>query len=66
MLNTENELRQADILFDFDVLIFQGLPKMFHLSMNPIASVPVYADQNAMNPEFRNEYGISMDQGHIS
>ncbi len=33
MLNTETELRQVDVLFDSDVLVFQRPPKAFLLCM---------------------------------
>ena len=33
MLDTEAELRQADILLDFDVLIFQRPPEALHLGI---------------------------------
>ena len=52
MLNTETELRQADILFDFDVLIFQCPPETLHLCIIQTSSPSVHADQNAMVPKF--------------
>ena len=55
MLNTETELRQADILFDFDVLIFQRPPETFHLCIIQTSSPSVHADLNTMSPEFRYE-----------
>ena len=53
MLNTETELRQADILFDFDVLIFQRPPETFHFCIIQTSSPSVHADLNAMVPKFR-------------
>ena len=41
MLNTETELRQADILFDFDVLIFQRPPETFHFCIIQTSSPSV-------------------------
>ena len=55
MLNTETELRQADILFNFDVLIFQCPPEAPLFYMIQTASPPLHADQNAMIPNFRHE-----------
>ena len=55
MLNTEAELRQADIFFDFDVLIFQRPPETFHFRIIQTSSPSVHADLNAMSPEFRYE-----------
>ena len=55
MLNTETELRQADILFDFDVLIFQRPSEALHLCIIQTSPPSVYADLNAMVPKFRYE-----------
>lgn len=55
MLNTETELRQADVLFDFDVLIFQRPPEAIHLCIIQTPSPSVHADLNTMSPEFRYE-----------
>lgn len=43
MLDDERELRQADMLLDFDVLIFQSPPETLHLCMIQTASTPVHA-----------------------
>ena len=53
MLHPETELRQADVLFYFDVLIFQRPPETLHLCIIQTSSPSVHADQNAMSPEFR-------------
>ena len=53
MLHPEAELRQADIFFDFDVLIFQRPPEAFHLGIIQTSSPSVHADSNAMSTEFR-------------
>ena len=53
MLDTKAELRQADILLDFDVLIFQRPAEALHLGIIQTPSPSVHADQNAMSPEFR-------------
>ena len=55
MLYPEAELRQADILFDFDVLIFQRPPETLHFCIIQTSSPSVHADQNAMSPKFRYE-----------
>ena len=52
MLDAEAELRQTDVLFDFDVLIFQRPPETLHLGIIQTPSPPVHADQNTMSPEF--------------
>ena len=44
MLDTEAELRQADILLDFDVLIFQRPPETLHLCIIQTPSPSVHAD----------------------
>ena len=53
MFDAEAELRQADILFDFDVLIFQRPPEALHLCIIQTPSPSVHADLNTMSPEFR-------------
>ena len=53
MLDAEAELRQTDILFDFDVLIFQRPPEALHLCIVQATSPPVHADLNTMVPKFR-------------
>ena len=52
MLHSEAELRQADILLDFNVLIFQRPPETLHLCIVQTTSPSVHADLNAMSPEF--------------
>ena len=53
MLDTKAELRQADVLFDFDILIFQCPAEALHLGIIQTPSPPVHADLNAMVPKFR-------------
>ena len=53
MLDTKAELRQADILLDFDVLIFQRPPETLHLCIIQTSSPSVHADQNAVRTELR-------------
>ncbi len=55
MLDTKAELRQADIVLDFDVLIFQRPPEALHLCIIQTPSPSVHADLNAMVPKFRHE-----------
>lgn len=42
MLHPEAELRQADVIFNFDVLIFQCLPETLHFGIIQTASTPVH------------------------
>ena len=51
MLDTKAELRQADILLDFDVLIFQRPPETLHLCIIQIPSPSI-----PMSPEFRHKF----------
>ena len=53
MLHLEAELRQAAVLFDFDILIFQSPPEALHLGIIQTPSPPVHADLDAMSPELR-------------
>lgn len=53
MLHPETELRQADVLFYFDVLTFQCSPETLHFCIIQTSSPPVHADLNAMVPKFR-------------
>ena len=55
MLDTKAELRQADIVLDFDVLIFQRPPETLHLCIIQTSSPSVHADLNPMVPKFRYE-----------
>ena len=55
MLDAEAELRQTDILFDFDVLIFQRPPEALHLCIVQATSPPVHADLNTMGHIFKNQ-----------
>lgn len=53
MLHPETELWQADILFDFDVLLFQRPSETLHFCI--ISSSSIHADLDAMSLEFRNK-----------
>ena len=55
MLHSETNLRQADILFDFDVSVFQRLRETLHLCIVQTASASVHADPNAENTSFHYE-----------
>ena len=55
MLHPETELRHANILFDFDVLIFQRPPETLHLCIIQTSSPSVHADLNSMSLEFRHK-----------
>ena len=56
MLDTKAELRQADILLDFDVLIFQRPPETLHLCIIQTPSPSVHADLNAEDGIVYNWY----------
>ena len=51
----EAELRQADIPFNFDILIFQLPPEALHFYIIQTTSPPVHVDLNAMDPKFLYE-----------
>lgn len=55
MLHPESELRQAYVLFDFDILIFQLPPEARHFYIIQTTSPPVHVDLNAMDPKFLYE-----------
>ena len=55
VLNTETQLRQTDIIFDFDVFVFQRPPETLHLGVIPAASAPVHADLNSIFLQFIDE-----------
>ena len=55
VLNAEPQLRQTDIIFDFDVFIFQRPPETLHLGVIPAASTPVHTDLNSIFLQFSDE-----------
>ena len=54
MLHHEVELQQANVLFDFDVLIFQRPPEALHVCLIQTSSLSIHADPNVMGPQLRN------------
>ena len=54
-LDSETQLRQTDIIFDFDVFIFQRPPETLHLCIVAAASVPVHTDLNSIFLQFSDE-----------
>ena len=55
VLNAETQLRQTDIIFDFDVFVFQRLPETLHFCIIAAASAPVHADLNSIFLQFIDE-----------
>ena len=55
VLNTETQLRQTDIIFDFDVFVFQRPPETLHFGIIAAASAPVHADLNSIFLQFSDE-----------
>ena len=55
VLNAGPQLRQTDIIFDFDVFIFQRPPETLHLCIVAAASAPVHADLNSIFLQFSDE-----------
>ena len=53
--NSEPQLRQTDIIFDFDILVFQCPPETLHLCIVSAASTPVHADLNSIFLQFIDE-----------
>ena len=52
VLNAGPQLRQTDIIFDFDVFVFQRPPKTLYLGVIPAALAPVHADLNSVFLQF--------------
>ena len=55
VLNSEPQLRQTDVIFDFDVFVFQRPPEMLHFCIVAAASAPVHADLNSIFLQFIDE-----------
>lgn len=55
MLNSEPQLRQTDIILDFDVFVFQRPPETLHFCIVAAASAPVHADLNSIILQFFDE-----------
>ena len=55
MLNSEPQLRQTDIILDFDVFVFQRPPETLHFGIIAAASAPVHADLNSIILQFFDE-----------
>ena len=55
VLNAEPQLRQTDIIFDFDVFVFQRPPETLHLCIIAAASTPVHTDLNSIFLQFSDE-----------
>ena len=55
VLNSEPQLRQTDIIFDFDVFVFQRPPETLHFCIIPAASTPVHTDLNSIILQFIDE-----------
>lgn len=55
MLHPEADLRQADVFFDFGVLLFLRPPETLHLCMIRTPTPSVHVDLYAMVPKFRYE-----------
>ena len=51
----QNEATQADVLFKFDILIFQRAPETLHLCIIQTAPTSVHADLNTMVLEFHHK-----------
>ena len=54
-LNSEPQLRQTVIIFDFDVFVFQRPPETLHFCIIPATSTPVHADLNSIILQFFDE-----------
>ena len=55
VLNSEPQLRQTDIIFDFDVFVFQRSPETLHFCIIAAASAPVHTDLNSIILQFFDE-----------
>ena len=56
VLNSEPQLRQTDIIFDFDVFVFQRSPETLHFCIIAAASAPVHADLNFIFLQFIDNF----------
>ena len=52
VLYSEPQLRQADIILDFDIFILQSLPEALHLGIIPATSASVHADLDVVFLQF--------------
>jgi len=55
VLNPEAQLRQTDILLDFDIFVLQRPPEAFHSGIVPATSASIHADLNPLPFQFGNE-----------
>ena len=55
VLNAGPQLRQTDIIFDFDVFVFQRPPETLHFGIAAATSAPVQADLNSIFLQFSDE-----------
>ncbi|MPM83896.1 hypothetical protein SDC9_130966 [bioreactor metagenome] len=55
MLNAEPQLRQADVLLDFDILVLERPPETFHFSIVQATAPAIHADLNVSASKFVNE-----------
>ena len=56
VLNAGPQLRQTDIIFDFETSVFQRPPETLHLGVIPAASAPVHADLNFIFLQFIDKF----------
>ena len=56
VLNAGPQLRQTDIIFDFDVFVFQRPPETLHFCIIPTASAPIHADLNSIFLQSSDEF----------
>ena len=57
VLDAEAQLRQTDVLLDFDILVLQRPPETLHLGIIQAAPPAVHADFDAIIPQFANKLG---------
>lgn len=55
MLNSEPQLRQTDIILDFDVFVFQRPPETLHFCIITTATSSIHADLNVVSLQLFNE-----------
>jgi|GEM_PF-3462076 len=55
VLNAGPQLRQTDIIFDFETSVFQRPPETLHFCIVAAASTPVHTDLNSIFLQFSNE-----------
>ncbi|MPM85901.1 hypothetical protein SDC9_132984 [bioreactor metagenome] len=54
-LNTEAQLRQTDVLIDFDILILERPPEAFHFGVIEAAAPSVHTDLDVVIAEFADK-----------